>query len=190
MESFVHETSVVDPGARIGPGTRIWHFCHIMGGAEIGPACNLGQNVFVAAGCRIGRGVKIQNNVSIYAGVQLADYVFVGPSVVFTNVMTPRSEVDRHTEYLPTPVGRGASIGANATIVCGHRIGQYAMIGAGSVVTRDVPAFALVAGNPARLIGWVSRHGERLGFDASGLAVCPATGERYRLNDDGTVCRD
>lgn len=187
MEPYVHESSFVDPGARVGAGTRIWHFCHIMAGAEIGPECNLGQNVFVAAGCRIGRGVKIQNNVSIYAGVQLADYVFVGPSVVFTNVMTPRSEVNRRAEYLPTPVGRGASIGANATIVCGHSIGQYAMIGSGSVVTHDVPAFALVLGNPARRIGWVSRHGERLSFDATGRAFCPVTGESYRLNDDGTV---
>ncbi|MEZ5667340.1 MAG: acyltransferase [Alphaproteobacteria bacterium] len=174
---FVHETACIDDGAEIGDGTRIWHFCHVSQGARIGARCVLGQNVFVGPGVVIGAGCKIQNNVSIYQGVELADEVFCGPSCVFTNVLTPRAFIERKAEFAPTRVGRGATIGANATVVCGVAIGRYAMVGAGAVVTRDVPDHALAVGNPARCIGWVSRAGERLGTDL----VCPRTGERYRL---------
>ena len=172
---FVHATATVDAGAAIGRGSRIWHYCHVFAGATLGEDCILGQNVMVSAGVRIGRGCKIQNNVSVYTGVTLEDEVFCGPSCVFTNVMTPRAFVERKNEYLPTLVRRGATIGANATVVCGVEIGAYALIGAGSVVTRNVPAYALMVGVPARRIGWVSRAGERLGKDL----VCPRTGERY-----------
>lgn len=177
---FVHETSCIDEPASIGRGTKIWHFCHVSSGAIIGADCSIGQNCFVAGGVRIGNGCKIQNNVSVYEGVELEDGVFCGPSMVFTNVMNPRSEVSRKNEYRPTLVRRGATIGANATIVCGVTLGQYCFIAAGAVVTRDVPDFALVAGVPGELKGWMSRLGERLTVDATGVAVCPATGERYR----------
>ena len=175
-EISIHPSAVIDDGAMIGAGTRIWHFCHIMAGARIGTRCVLGQNVMVGGGATVGDGCKIQNNVSIYAGVTLEDEVFCGPSMVFTNVLTPRAFVERKDEFAPTRVGRGATIGANATVVCGTTIGAWAMIGAGAVVTRDVADYALVVGNPARALGWVSRSGERLGPDL----ICPRTGERYR----------
>ncbi|MCE3008906.1 MAG: N-acetyltransferase [Bacteroidetes bacterium] len=178
---MIHPTAMVDAGAQIGEGTRIWHFCHIMPGACIGPDCSLGQNVFVADRVRLGRGVKVQNNVSLYEGVEIEDEVFLGPSVVFTNIKNPRAAVVRRTEYLKTLVGRGATIGANATLVCGLTIGQYAFIGAGAVVTRSVPDYALIVGNPGRQIGWMSAHGHRLHFDEAGLATCPGDGQHYRL---------
>ena len=174
----VHESSYVDEGAVVGAGTKIWHFCHIMPGAVIGERCSLGQNVVVMPGTRIGNNVKIQNNVSIYEGVELGDDVFCGPSCVFTNVTNPRSHVSRRHEYRPTPVGRGASIGANATIVCGHSLGEYCFVGAGAVVTADVPAFALVVGVPARRVGWICRCGERLRVEQA-RAGCSACGSRY-----------
>ncbi|MDP6518099.1 MAG: acyltransferase [Alphaproteobacteria bacterium] len=179
----IHPSAVIDDGATVGAGTRIWHFCHILAGARIGARCILGQNVMVANGAVIGDGCKIQNNVSIYAGVILEDEVFCGPSMVFTNVTTPRAFIERKDEFLPTRVGRGATIGANATVLCGNTIGAYAMIGAGAVVTRDVPDHALVVGNPARRRGWVSRAGEPLGADL----VCPRTGERYREIEDRLI---
>jgi UDP-2-acetamido-3-amino-2,3-dideoxy-glucuronate N-acetyltransferase len=174
---FAHETAVIDEDVEIGAGTKIWHFTHILSGSRIGQGCVIGQNVMIGPHVRIGDGCKIQNNVSVYDGVELEEDVFCGPSMVFTNVLLPRAHVDRRTEFLPTIVRRGASIGANATVICGHSIGQYAMVGGGCVVSRDVPAYALVVGNPARPIGWVSRSGDRLGDDL----VCPRTGERYRL---------
>src|SRR5437667_4900302 len=176
---FVHESSYVDEGARIGKGTKIWHFCHIMPGAVIGERCSLGQNVIVMPGTRIGNNVKIQNNVSIYEGVTLEDDVFCGPSCVFTNVMNPRSHVSRKHEYRPTLVKRGSSIGANATIVCGVTLGEYAFIGAGAVVTSDVPSYALMVGVPARRVGWMCQCGERLAV-ASGQAPCAVCGCRYQ----------
>ena len=178
--ALIHASAYVDEGATVGAGSRIWHFCHVLPGVEIGRDCVLGQNVMIGPRVRVGHGCKIQNNVALYEGVELADDVFCGPSCVFTNVPTPRAFVNRKSEFRPTPVGRGASIGANATIVCGHALGAYSLVAAGAVVTRDVPDFALVAGVPARRIGWVSRAGERLG---DGL-VCPREGRRYRL--DGT----
>jgi len=181
---FAHETAVIDPGAAIGKGTKIWHFCHVMPGAVIGQNCSLGQNVFVANGVRLGNNVKVQNNVSIYEGVTCEDDVFLGPSMVFTNVINPRSAVNRKAEYLPTLVKKGATIGANATIVCGITIGAYAFIGAGAVVIRDVPDYALVVGNPARRIGWMSQAGQRLEFDEKGFATCPQTGVGYRLEGE------
>jgi len=186
---FVHESSCVDEGAQIGDGTSIWHFCHISGGVVIGRKCKFGQNVFVAGGSRIGNNVKVQNNVSIYAGVTLEDDVFCGPSMVFTNVATPRSAILRNTldDYLPTLIKRGASIGANATIVCGHTIGEYAFIGAGSVVTKDVPAYALIYGNPARRHGWACECGLRLTFNA-GTAAC-SCGRKYRQISDEQIER-
>lgn len=177
----VHETAVVDPGARIGSHTKVWHFSHIQAGAVVGRNCTLGQNVSVGPGVAIGDGCKIQNNVSLFAGVVLEDAVFCGPSCVFTNVLNPRAEIERKSEFRETIVRRGASIGANATIVCGNEIGAYALVGAGAVVTKDVPAHAIVAGTPARHIGWVSRHGERLGADL----CCPVTGEQYRETERG-----
>lgn len=183
MDYFVHESSYVDEGCRIGKGTKIWHFSHVMAGCTIGEDCNIGQNVVISPDVVLGRNCKIQNNVSVYTGVRCEDDVFLGPSMVFTNVINPRSAVSRKSEYRETILERGASVGANATIVCGHRLGAYCLIGAGSVVTKDVPAFALMVGNPARQIGWVSRHGEKLHFNEEGVATCPATGERYHLRD-------
>ena len=182
-EYFAHASSFVDEGAQIGKGSRIWYFSHIMPGAVIGSNCNLGQNVMIGPNVVVGNGVKVQNNVSIYAGVTIEDDVFCGPSCVFTNVLTPRAFVERKQEFAPTLVKRGASIGANATIVCGVTIGRYAMIGAGAVVTKDVKDHALVVGNPARPRGWVSRTGEVLGRDL----VCPRTGERYQEADGGLI---
>lgn len=184
---LIHPSAIVDAGAQLGAGTRVWHFSHVCAGARIGAGCSLGQNVFVANDVQIGAGVKIQNNVSVYDAVTLDDEVFVGPSVVFTNVVNPRAAVPRKAEYRRTHVRRGASLGANCTLVCGVTVGEYAFVAAGAVVTRDVPAFALVAGVPARRMGWVSRHGERLVFDAQGQARCPATGETYRLDSDKAV---
>lgn len=183
MDYFVHETACVDEGAQIGAGTRIWHFCHIMPQAVLGEKCNLGQNVFVANGVILGDNVKVQNNVSIYQGVICEDDVFLGPSMVFTNVINPRSAVVRKSNYLQTTVRQGASIGANATIVCGNDIGRYAFIGAGAVVTKAVPEYALVVGNPARQIGWISAYGHRLEFDDRGRATCPESHEQYRLEN-------
>lgn len=181
---FAHPTAVVDEGAEIGAGTKIWHFCHIMSSAKIGSRCNFGQNVMVANDVVLGNNVKVQNNVSIYTGVVCEDDVFLGPSMVFTNVVNPRSHVNRRGQYTKTTVKRGASIGANATIVCGHDIGEFALIGAGTVVTKDVPPYALMVGNPARQIGWMSEYGHRLYFDEAGVAVCPESQERYQLVDN------
>jgi UDP-2-acetamido-3-amino-2,3-dideoxy-glucuronate N-acetyltransferase len=180
---FAHETAVIDVGCTIGEGTKIWHFSHVMPNCTIGNNCNIGQNVVVSPEVILGHNVKIQNNVSLYTGVICEDDVFLGPSMVFTNVMNPRSAVNRRDQYAKTIVRKGASIGANATIVCGNDIGQYAFIGAGSVVTKEVPAYALVVGNPARQIGWMSAFGHRLTFDQQGKAVCPESGENYALID-------
>jgi UDP-2-acetamido-3-amino-2,3-dideoxy-glucuronate N-acetyltransferase len=180
---FVHPTAVVDDGAEIGAGTRIWHFCHIMPTARIGEGCNLGQNVYVDNNTTIGNGVKIQNNVSVYHGVILEDYVFCGPSMVFTNVINPRSEIERKNEFRTTLVKRGATLGANSTIVCGVTIGRYALIGAGAVVTKDVPDYALMLGVPARRAGWVCRCGVGLEFGRATETSCPACGSRYRQTD-------
>ena len=181
QEFFAHSTAVIDEGAQVGTGCRIWHFSHVMGGAVLGEGCNLGQNVFVASGVVLGRNVKVQNNVSIYEGVTCGDDVFLGPSMVFTNISNPRSAVVRKGQYERTRVGKGATIGANATIVCGNDIGAFAFIGAGAVVTKNVPSYALLAGNPARQIGWMSEHGHRLIFDENGRATCPESGEEYEL---------
>ena len=183
MEYFAHETAVIDAGCQIGAGTKIWHFSHLMPGCTLGNNCNIGQNVVISPQVVLGNNVKVQNNVSIYTGVTCADDVFLGPSMVFTNVMNPRSAVNRRDNYLETRVGKGASIGANATIVCGHDIGAYAFIGAGAVVTKHVPDFALVVGNPARQIGWMSEFGHRLQFDTDGRATCPESGQKYQLNN-------
>ena len=178
---MVHESSYVDDGVTVGAGTKIWHFSHILPGSVIGADCSIGQNVLIGPKVTIGARCKIQNNVSLYEGVQLGGDVFCGPSCVFTNVTNPRANVSRKAEFKPTPVGRGVTIGANATIVCGHALGDWCFIGAGAVVTRDVPAHALMVGNPARQIGWMSRAGERLGRDLT----CPRTGERYRETEGG-----
>ncbi len=183
---LIHQSSYVDDGAVLGRGTKVWHFCHILSRTVIGENCSLGQNVMIGPNVRIGNGCKIQNNVSIYDGVELADDVFCGPSCVFTNVNNPRADVSRKDEFRKTPIGRGTSIGANATIVCGHSLGEYCFIGAGAVITKDVPAFALMAGNPAKRIGWMSRVGERLGQDLA----CPRTGERYRETASGLLSSD
>jgi UDP-2-acetamido-3-amino-2,3-dideoxy-glucuronate N-acetyltransferase len=182
MDYFAHETAVIDPGATIGMGTRIWHFTHIMTGAVIGENCNLGQNVMVESGVVLGNNVKVQNNVSIYTGVICEDDVFLGPSMVFTNVINPRSAIIRKHEYRQTLVSKGASIGANATVICGHTIGEYAFIGAGAVVTKDVKPYSLVVGNPARHVGWVSENGYRLSFDVLGNAECPESRQQYHLS--------
>src|SRR6476620_1916427 len=181
---MIHTTSYVDLGAMIGKGTRIWHFCHILPQTVVGENCAIGQNVMIGPRVKVGNGCKVQNNVSLYDGVELFDDVFCGPSCVFTNVNNPRADVSRKDEFRKTPIGRGTSIGANATIVCGHSLGEYCFIGAGAVVTKNVPAFALMAGNPARRIGWMSRVGERLGADL----VCPRTREAYVVGSDG-ACR-
>lgn len=181
---FAHETAVVDAGCEIGNGTKIWHFSHVMTGCVIGESCNIGQNVVISPSVQLGRNVKIQNNVSVYTGVICEDDVFLGPSMVFTNVINPRSHVNRKSEYAPTLVRKGASIGANATVVCGNEIGEYALIGAGSVITKPVKPFALVVGNPARQIGWVSENGHKLQFDEQGLAICPETNQEYQLKDE------
>ena len=187
-EYFAHETAVIDDGCIIGKGTRIWHFSHIMTGCEIGEGCSLGQNVVVSPGVKLGKNVKVQNNVSIYTGVICEDDVFLGPSMVFTNIINPRSAIVRRDKYMSTIVEKGATIGANATIICGLRIGRYAFIGAGAVVTREVKPYALVVGNPARQTGWMSEYGHRLSFDADGIAVCPESGEKYRL-ENGNVSK-
>ncbi len=188
MNYFAHETAVIDAGCQIGEGSKIWHFSHLMPGCVLGKSCNIGQNVVISPDVILGNNVKVQNNVSIYTGVICDDDVFLGPSMVFTNVINPRSAVNRRDNYLRTHVGKGASIGANATIVCGHDIGAFAFIGAGAVVTKHVPDFALVVGNPARQIGWMSEFGHRLQFNTDGLATCPESGQVYRLNN-GTVSR-
>jgi UDP-2-acetamido-3-amino-2,3-dideoxy-glucuronate N-acetyltransferase len=186
MGVTIHPSAIVDEGAQLGDGTKVWHFCHVSSGARIGRGCGLGQNVYVGNDVTIGDNVRVQNNVSIYDAVTLEDDVFCGPSMVFTNVHNPRAAVSRKAEYRPTLVRRGATLGANCTVVCGVTIGAYAFVGAGAVVNRDVPDFALMVGVPARRIGWMSRHGERLALPASGQgeAACPATGERYRLDGD------
>ncbi len=189
MDYFVHKTAVVDTGCKIGKGTKIWHFCHLMATAVIGENCNLGQNVMVASEVILGNNVKVQNNVSLYSGVTCEDDVFLGPSMVFTNVINPRSAVVRKGKYSKTKVGKGATIGANATIICGNNIGSYAFVGAGSVVTKSVPSYALVLGNPAKQVGWMSVYGHRLQFDAQGEALCPESGQAYQLTKQGLVCR-
>jgi len=178
---FVHETAIIDQGAQIGNNSKIWHFTHIMGTAHIGQNCNIGQNVYIDKNVSIGNGVKIQNNVSVYANVTIEDDCFLGPSMVFTNVMNPRAFVERKAEFKNTLVKKGCSIGANATIVCGTTLGEYAFIGAGSVVTKDVPNFSMVIGVPAKQIGWMSKHGEKLIFNKEGIAICSATNEKYTL---------
>ena len=180
---FAHETAVIDENCQIGEGVKIWHFSHIMSNCTLGDNCNIGQNVVVSPEVVLGKNVKVQNNVSIYTGVICEDDVFLGPSMVFTNVTNPRSNVIRRGEYERTLVKRGASIGANSTIVCGHDIGEFAFIGAGAVVTKTVPAYALVVGNPARHIGWMSEFGHRLNFDENGIAICPEGQEKYRLEE-------
>jgi UDP-2-acetamido-3-amino-2,3-dideoxy-glucuronate N-acetyltransferase len=185
---FSHPSAIIDEGCKIGAGTKIWHFSHIMPNCSIGEKCNIGQNVVVSPEVILGNNVKVQNNVSIYTGVTCDDDVFLGPSMVFTNVTNPRSAVNRRDQYAKTHVGKGATIGANATIVCGHDIGQFAFIGAGAVVTKHIPDFALVIGNPARQIGWMSEYGHRLEFDAEGVATCPESKQVY-LMKDGIVKR-
>lgn len=187
MDYFVHESSYIDEGSQIGKGTKIWHFCHIMAHAVIGENCNLGQNVMIASSVVLGNNVKIQNNVSIYSGVVCEDDVFLGPSMVFTNISHPRSAVVRRDQFEKTLVKKGATIGANATIVCGHTIGRFAFIGAGSVVTKDVPDYALMVGNPAKQTGWVSEYGHKLNFNNEKLATCKESGERYQLTENGVV---
>ena len=184
---FAHETAVIDDNCIIGKGTKIWHFTHVMPGCVIGENCNLGQNVVVSPGVILGKNVKVQNNVSIYTGVKCEDDVFLGPSMVFTNITNPRSAVIRRDQYAETIVEKGATIGANATIVCGNRIGRYSFIGAGAVVTREVRPYALVVGNPARQTGWMSEYGHRLVFDDKGIATCPESGEKYRLENGSVI---
>jgi UDP-2-acetamido-3-amino-2,3-dideoxy-glucuronate N-acetyltransferase len=181
---FAHETAVVDEGCTIGEGVKIWHFSHIMPNCVIGDKCNIGQNVVISPDVVLGKNVKIQNNVSIYTGVICEDDVFLGPSMVFTNVINPRSAVNRRGEYSQTIVRKGASVGANATIVCGNNIGCYALIGAGAVVTKDVPNYALLVGNPARQIGWVSEYGHRLEFNELGIAICPESKQEYKITNE------
>lgn len=190
LKYTAHPSAVIDEGCIIGNDTRIWHFCHIMSGCSIGNNCSLGQNVVVSPDVVLGNGVKVQNNVSIYTGVICEDDVFLGPSMVFTNVINPRSAVSRRDQYARTLVKKGATIGANATIICGNTIGAYAFIGAGAVVTHDVADYALVMGNPARQVGWMSAYGHRLHFDASGNAMCPEGGQRYRLESGKVICVD
>lgn len=186
-EYFAHETAVIDEGTRIGKGTKIWHFSHIMTGSEIGENCNIGQNVVISPGVKLGKNVKVQNNVSIYTGVVCDDDVFLGPSMVFTNIVNPRSAIIRKDSYVSTLVEKGASIGANSTIVCGNRIGKYSFIGAGAVVTKDVKPYALVVGNPARQTGWMSEYGHKLQFDDNGFAICTESGEKYKIQDGNVI---
>ncbi|MGC6480092.1 MAG: acyltransferase [Flavobacteriaceae bacterium] len=181
---FSHPTAVIDEGCTIGTGTKIWHFSHVMKDCAIGNNCNLGQNVVVSPGVVLGTNVKVQNNVSIYTGVICEDDVFLGPSMVFTNIINPRSAVIRRDQYVETRVEKGASIGANATVICGNTIGAYALIGAGAVITKDIPPYALIVGNPGKQIGWVSAYGHRLHFDDNHQAVCPESGEKYFLNNN------
>ena len=185
---FAHETAIIDEGCQIGKGTKIWHFTHIISGCIIGENCNFGQNVVVSPAVVLGNNVKVQNNVSIYTGVICEEDVFLGPSMVFTNVVNPRSAVNRRGDYVKTIVGKGASIGANATIVCGHNIGAFSFIGAGAVVTKEVPAYALVVGNPARQTGWMSEYGHKLLFDEHGIAICPESNEKYTF-ENGKVTK-
>lgn len=187
MNYFAHETAVIDEGCQIGEGTKIWHFSHVMPNSIIGEKCNIGQNVVISPGVKLGSNVKVQNNVSIYTGVICEDDVFLGPSCVFTNVINPRSAIVRKSEYLQTTVKQGASIGANATIVCGNDIGKYAFVGAGAVVTKTIPDYALVVGNPSKQIGWMSEYGHRLEFDENSVATCPESGDKYKL--EGEVVR-
>lgn len=187
MSLHIHPTAVVDEGAVVGDETYIWHFSHVMSGAVLGSRCHLGQNVLIASRVVLGNGVRVQNNVSVYEGVICEDEVFLGPSAVLTNVINPRSAIPRKHEFRQTLIRKGATIGANATIVCGNEIGAYAFIGAGAVVTRPVPPYALMIGNPARQVGWMSEHGHRLHFDTSGQATCPESGQAYRLTDSGVV---
>lgn len=184
MDYQAHETAIIDADCSIGKGTKIWHFSHIMSHCVIGENCNIGQNVVVSPYVTLGNNVKVQNNVSVYTGVECDDDVFLGPSMVFTNVINPRSAISRKSEYRCTRVGKGATIGANATIVCGHNIGEYAFIGAGAVVTKEVPPYALVVGNPSRQIGWMSQYGHRLHFNEQGIAVCPESGMKYELKNN------
>lgn len=184
---FAHETAVIDADCKIGKGTKIWHFSHIMSQCEIGEKCNIGQNVVVSPQVKLGHNVKVQNNVSIYTGVICEDDVFLGPSMVFTNVINPRSAVLRRDEYKETIVKKGASVGANATIICGNNIGQYALIGAGSVITKEVAPYALVVGNPAKQIGWISAYGHRLNFDEKGFATCQESQEKYQLENNTVI---
>lgn len=181
MDYFAHQTAVIDEGCKIGKGTKIWHFSHIMPNCTLGENCNIGQNVVISPEVVLGRNVKVQNNVSIYTGVTCDDDVFLGPSMVFTNVINPRSAINRKNEYAKTHVGKGASIGANATIVCGHDIGEYAFIGAGAVVTKNVPPYSLWVGNPAKQMGWISEYGHRLSFNKDGIAVCEESKDKYKL---------
>jgi UDP-2-acetamido-3-amino-2,3-dideoxy-glucuronate N-acetyltransferase len=184
---YAHDTAVIDEGCTIGSGTKIWHFSHIMKDSVIGEKCNIGQNVVISPGVILGNNVKVQNNVSIYTGVVCEDDVFLGPSMVFTNITNPRSAVIRRDQYVTTTVRKGASIGANATVVCGHEIGAYSLIGAGAVITRDVKPFALVIGNPGRQTAWVSEYGHKLTFDDEGIAVCHESGQKYRLSDNSVT---
>ena len=184
---YAHESAIVDEGCTIGDGTKIWHFSHIMPNCFIGERCNIGQNVVISPDVILGSNVKIQNNVSIYTGVICEDDVFLGPSMVFTNVINPRSALNRKEQYAKTTVKKGASIGANATIVCGHDIGAFAFIGAGAVVTKNIPDYALVVGNPARQLGWVSEYGHRLKFNDEGIALCPETNQEYKLADNKVI---
>lgn len=186
-EFFAHESAIIDDGCIIGKGTKIWHFSHIMKDSVIGENCNIGQNVVISPGVILGKNVKVQNNVSVYTGVTCEEDVFLGPSMVFTNVINPRSAIIRRNQYLTTVVKKGSSIGANATIVCGHTIGEYALIGAGAVITKDVKPFALVVGNPARQTGWVSEYGHKLSFNAEGIAVCPESGQKYKLENNSVT---
>jgi UDP-2-acetamido-3-amino-2,3-dideoxy-glucuronate N-acetyltransferase len=185
---FAHESAIIDEGCKIGSGTKIWHFSHIMSGCEIGENCNIGQNVVVSPGVVLGRNVKVQNNVSVYTGVVCEDDVFLGPSMVFTNIINPRSAIVRKNQYAGTIVEKGATIGANATIICGIKIGRFAFIGAGAVVTKDIKPYALVIGNPAKQSGWMSEYGHKLYFNLDGIAICPEKGEKYKLSN-GSVTK-
>ena len=187
MEYFAHDSAIIDAGCSIAKGTKIWHFSHVMPNCVIGENCNIGQNVVISPDVILGKNVKVQNNVSIYTGVVCEDDVFLGPSMVFTNVINPRSAVNRKNAYLRTTVKRGATIGANATIVCGHDIGEFAFIGAGAVVTKHVPNYALVVGNPARQLGWMSEYGQRLEFNNEGVAICSESGEEYKLENNKVI---